>query len=162
MKIIPYDKKYKDEVINLLDRVYKEYGDEVWLEGYDADLLNVDDAYRKKGGAFWIAISDDGEVFGTVALKLVPEDDDSIELKRMYIDQSVRGTGLAHRLTDTVIEWGKEHGYKKVVLWTDTQFTRAHRFYEKYGFTYTGRKRDMDDFYHPYSEYEFVMEIGKK
>ena len=39
--IRPATREDEPELIRLIDEVYREYGDEIDLEGYDRDLLDV-------------------------------------------------------------------------------------------------------------------------
>ena len=41
--IRPGRKEDAEDLTRLVDEVYREYGDEVDLEGYDRDLLDVED-----------------------------------------------------------------------------------------------------------------------
>jgi N-acetylglutamate synthase-like GNAT family acetyltransferase len=74
-----------------------------------------------------------------------PGDGDAIELHKFYVAQHLRGAGLAPRLTDLLFDRARELGAATAFLWTDTRFTRAHRFYEKLGFRTTGETRRLDD-----------------
>jgi hypothetical protein len=38
-----------------------------------------------------------------------------------------------------------ERGGDQMILWTDTRFTGAHRFYERKGYVADGRTRDLYD-----------------
>ncbi|MEZ5299832.1 MAG: hypothetical protein R3F11_04070 [Verrucomicrobiales bacterium] len=50
-------------VTALIDSVYQEYGEILFLEGADADLLDIDGRYAAKGGAFVVWV-EGGEVAG--------------------------------------------------------------------------------------------------
>jgi RimJ/RimL family protein N-acetyltransferase len=50
------------------------------------------------------------------------------------------------------IDWAKEQGMRRVEFWSDTQYLRAHRFFEKSGFTITERVREMHDGLQPFRE----------
>jgi len=56
---------------------------------------------------------------------------------------------------DTAAAWDMD----RMELWSDTEFTRAHAFYDAQGFQRDGRVRDMDDGHAPYSEYFFYKEL---
>ncbi len=60
---------------------------------------------------------------------------------------------------DWAVDWSREHGFRRAQFWSDTRFTRAHRFFEGYGFTKTGEVRDMDDGALPYSEFFFALNL---
>ena len=54
-------------LIALIDRVYREYGDVIYLEGADGDLLDIDRFYRAQGGEF-VVLDDAGSVRGAHAV----------------------------------------------------------------------------------------------
>jgi len=143
--------KDSDEIIALIDDVFREYGDRIFLEGVDADLLNLEQNYLQKDGAFWVYISA-GKIVGTVAV--VKGENDCAELKRVYLKKAFRGIGIADEMLKTVYEWCRKEGINKLFFWSDIRFTRGHQFYEKHGFK-KGDIRSMNDGYAPYREYYF-------
>jgi GNAT superfamily N-acetyltransferase len=58
-----------------------------------------------------------------------------------------------------VISWCEHHHIEKLYFWSDTRFTRAHRFYSKHGFK-KGGIRHMTDGLTPYNEvyYEKILD----
>jgi GNAT superfamily N-acetyltransferase len=100
--------------------------------------------FEKVGGALWAA-EQDGELVGMVATRPLRDDDEAWEIGRMYVAKSARGTGLAHSLLDGAERHAVEHGAQRMILWTDTRFEAAHRFYEKRGYVRAGSIRILDD-----------------
>jgi ribosomal protein S18 acetylase RimI-like enzyme len=100
--------------------------------------------FARQGGAVWAAEAEDGEIVGMVATRPLG-DDDAWEICRMYVAQSCRGTGLAQRLLGTAEAHARAQGAERLVLWTDTRFDAAHRFYEKAGYVRQGAIRILDD-----------------
>ena len=45
-----------------------------------------------------------------------------------------RGLGLGGRLTDACIEFARSAGYRKIVLWTQSNLTAARAIYRSRGF----------------------------
>jgi GNAT superfamily N-acetyltransferase len=100
--------------------------------------------FEKVGGALWAA-EQNGELVGMVATRPLRDDDEAWEIGRMYVAKAARGTGLAHALLDGAERYAVEHGAKRMILWTDTRFEAAHRFYEKRGYVRAGSIRILDD-----------------
>jgi len=100
--------------------------------------------FEQAGGALWAAELD-GELVGMVATRPLRDDDEAWEIGRMYVAKAARGTGLAHQLLDGAERHAVEHGAKRMILWTDTRFEAAHRFYEKRGYVRAGSIRILDD-----------------
>lgn len=90
--------------------------------------------------AFWV-LTDGDDIVATVAVKLHAE---SGEVKCLYVHPRLRGQGWGKRLTNHVMDYAREHGKPKMILWTDTRFETAHRMYERMGYQRTGF-RDLAD-----------------
>ncbi|KAJ7327287.1 hypothetical protein JRQ81_017046 [Phrynocephalus forsythii] len=103
------------------------------------DMLDIRASYlEQKDCNFWVAVVDHGrEVVGTVAVTH-PEEPSlrgrALELKRLSVEKGHRGRGLAKALTQTVLRFAQEHGYKEVVLGTSVVQTSAQRLYKSMGF----------------------------
>ena len=84
----------------------------------------------------------EGAVLGMVAVR---PGAGAWEVCRMYVHPALHGTGLAHRLLDTAERHAIAHGAPQLVLWSDTKFHRAHRFYEKRGYVRASAVRALHD-----------------
>ncbi len=58
-------------------------------------------------------------------------DEHTMEVKRMFVDPTQRGKGLATVVLLELEKWAKELGYKKCILETGKKQTDAVRLYEK-------------------------------
>jgi len=122
-------------VIALIARVYAEYRF-VWDPALEVpDLLRFDDHYAAPRGAFFVVRAGD-DVVGSVGVARI--DRDTAELHRLYLDAALRGRGTGRALVDAVVGWCRVHAVTRLVLWSDTRFDRAHRLYERMGFSRTG------------------------
>jgi len=89
----------------------------------------------------------DGEIVGYCmmgALSMPVDDANAVELHRLYVDESVKGAGVAATLMDDVIAWAKQQGASALYLSVWENNERAQRFYRRHGF---------QDF----SEWEFMV-----
>ena len=123
------------------------------LAGEDAHLVEPGPYFRSRGGEFWV-IAEAKVIKATCAVLL---DDDSAELKSLYVHQDLRRQGIGARLTQLAIDYARSHGSAKIVLWSDVLFLDAHRLYRKMGFTQRGR-RELHDL-NQTIEYGFEMAI---
>ena len=152
------DSQDRQSVIRLIDGVLREYGDEICLTGSDHDLMDLTGHYDRLGGAF-VVLEDEGTIRGTHAV--IPDDtrEDVCLLRRLYLEQALRGGEWGIRLMDWTLEWAAAHGACRVELWSDTRFERAHAFFRRYGFCQDGRTREMHDGVEPYKERFFSKDL---
>jgi RimJ/RimL family protein N-acetyltransferase len=62
-----------------------------------------------------------------------------IDLVSMWVGAAYRGSGVAERLVDAVLDWARDEAQAQVVgLWVTRGNDRAQRFYEREGFVETG------------------------
>ncbi len=99
----------------------------------DPDLGRFSRIYRTEGNRYWVAEDEAGEIVGGVGIGRLSGADDLCELQKMYCLPRARGTGIAHRLMDTALEYAGKY-YRRCYLETLPNMTAAQRFYEKYGF----------------------------
>ncbi|MFL1406554.1 GNAT family N-acetyltransferase [Marinobacter sp. M1N3S26] len=79
----------------------------------------------------WIA-EKDGKVVGSVFI--VRQDENSAKLRLLYVDPFARGLGIGSRLVDECLRFARQIGYKRIVLWTNSELTDARRIYDRAGF----------------------------
>jgi GNAT superfamily N-acetyltransferase len=129
-------------IIALIGRVFAEYHFR-WNPSLEVpDLYDLAQRYGRARGAFWVARLH-GRVVGSVGVERLP--DGRAELHRLYLDAALRGRGVGRALVDTVLGWCRAAGIRRLTLWSDTRFDRAHRLYEGMGFTKTGERELPDD-----------------
>ncbi len=66
------------------------------------------------------------------------------EIHRLYVRPDARGRGLAKLLTRSLEDFARERGAGRMILWSDTRFTRAHALYEGLGYR-RGATRSLGD-----------------
>lgn len=158
MQLRPFQPNDRAGVIALIDAVYREYGDEICLAKADGDLLEIEDRYLQRGGAF-VVLDDAGAIRGSHAVAPL-EAAGVCTFRRLYLDFPLRGGVWGKRLMQWAVDWAAAAGFRRVEFWSDTRFTRAHRFFERHGFQRDGRIRDMDDGAAPYREYFFSRDLA--
>ena len=75
----------------------------------------------------------DGQAAGTCGLKQAGPD--VAEIKRMYVDPTLRGRGVARALLERVIADGRAAGYRTLQLETAVWMVEAHALYRSCGFS---------------------------
>lgn len=129
-------------VIELIGRVYAEYGF-IYDPGTEVpDLLRFEQHYAPPRGAFFV-VREGNLVVGSVGVEHL--DGSAAELHRLYLDARLRGRGTGRALVEAVLDWCRAQNISRLVLWSDTRFAQAHRLYTKMGFRQTGERVLPDD-----------------
>ena len=63
-----------------------------------------------------------------------------LELNRLYVDAAYQGRGIAQLLMNFYMEYAVSSGCRLLWLGVWEHNHRAHAFYRKYGFTFTGHR----------------------
>lgn len=136
-----FEDRYNDEVNNFIISVFvEEYGFEQFRKGLQEQNNNE---YINKGGNLWIALNEDDEIVGTIALK--KHNDAEAELKKLYVRKDYRGTGLSKELYSKVMEKSKINDYNRIFLGTYDKLESAIHFYLKRGFTQIDNLNNEED-----------------
>ena len=118
----------------------REYGFtsefESLVAGIAANYLRDFDPAREKG---WIAELD-GERVGSVFV--VRRSATVAQLRLLILTPGARGHGLGARLTDECIAFARAKGYRKLVLWTQSNLHAARAIYQSRGFVLRKSERN--------------------
>lgn len=79
-----------------------------------------------------IVVYEDGKAIGGGAIRRY--DEESVELKRVFIHTEYQGRGIGSKLVSLLIEWAMELGYKKMILETGELLVESCAVYKKLGF----------------------------
>ncbi|MFP6574875.1 MAG: GNAT family N-acetyltransferase [Pirellulaceae bacterium] len=158
LKLRPAVASDQQGIIDLVTRVYGEYGDRICLDRADGDLLDLQASYWEPGGEF-VVLERDGVILGTHALLPLVDQDGCCTFRRLYLDESLRGQQWGEYLMQWALERAREKGFERVEFWSDTRFTRGHRFFQRLGFQSNGQVREMNDGWEDYQEYFFSRQL---
>jgi N-acetylglutamate synthase-like GNAT family acetyltransferase len=134
MHIKQYEEKFKEDIIELILHIQqKEFGVPVTLQD-QPDLQQIPSFYIKEKGNFWVAVDDDDQVIGTLALIDIGNEQGCI--RKMFVKQAYRGKeqGVAQALIVNLFNWCKQNNIQELYLGTVEILKASHRFYEKNGF----------------------------
>ena len=127
-------------VVHAHGRLY--FDERGWDERFEALVADIAAAFIKnfdpKRERCWIAEMD-GEPVGSVFV--VKESNAVAKLRLLLVEPKARGRGLGRRLVEGCIAFARAQGYRKLVLWTQSNLVAARRIYQACGFALKKRER---------------------
>ncbi|MCO7526718.1 bifunctional helix-turn-helix transcriptional regulator/GNAT family N-acetyltransferase [Pseudomonas asiatica] len=109
-----------------------EYG---WNSEFEALVAEIVAKYLREFDPArercWIA-EQGGQVVGSIFV--VRHDENTAKLRMLYVDSRARGLGIGKRLVDETLQFARQAGYKRMILWTTSNLTTARKLYQGAGF----------------------------
>ena len=100
--------------------------------GWQGELDGLPGAYAATDGGALLLATLEGTAVGCVALRRL--DDESCEMKRMYVDDNGRGQGAGRALGEAVVQRARDLGYPAIHLDTSIEQYEAIALYRSLGF----------------------------
>ena len=128
-----------EEARRLLREYEASLGVSLCFQGFERELAALPGEYAPPGGRLLLAFKT-GQAVGCVALRRL--DEETCEMKRLYLRPESRGRGAGRFLALAVIEEARKIGCRKMRLDTLPSMREAMALYESLGF------RRIEPYYH--------------
>ena len=119
-------------------RLFRAYADKLGVDlcfqGFEEELAELPGKYAAPSGTLLLARKN-GEAVGCVAMRRV--DDQTAEMKRLYLSPQARGEKLGRRLAEQICDEARAAGYSRICLDTLPQMIEAQQLYQSLGFADT-------------------------
>lgn len=130
--IVPAERtELLDEARVLFEEYAAALAVDLSFQGFAEELLGLPGAYAPPTGALFLAL-DEGRALGCVALRRL--DDETAEMKRLYLRPDARGRGLGRSLAEATLAEARRLGYRRLRLDTLPGMESAQALYRALGF----------------------------
>jgi len=129
---------------------YRSWAPPGWAPPHDGPALEQTLRERLADEDVWCLLAlSGGRVAGHVALAArtaedpVPAPPGTVNLWQLFVRRPLHGRGVATLLMELAVAEAARRGHSRMRLWTPRDAGRARRFYEREGWTATGRVHEL-------------------
>ena len=134
-RLLPFFKEYREFLLTNAPEL-KPF---LIMQNFDEETDHLHEKYDAPDGGIYIATVD-GEDAGCIAFRKL--DDETCELKRVFLRDRYRGLGLGRKMMERVLVDSRAAGYKVMLLDTLPVLSDACAMYGKMGFEVTEKYND--------------------
>ena len=133
MRIIPFDPRFRDDMIYMVLSAKDALGR---VPGLNEDLLDVQANYMDTGDMFWLALDENDRVIGCIGYRSV-ENSTEVFLHRLYVKPALKRQGIGTALLQAAENYLIGHGKTAVHVHLGVpkeQWEESYCFYPKHGY----------------------------
>ena len=132
MKIIPFERQYRDDMIFMVLEAKNALGR---IPRLNEDLLDIQANYLDNGDMFWLALDEESRVIGCIGYNSI-EGTTEVKLHRLYIKYNLKRQGIGSALLETVERHIKAQGKTAAIVHLGgKEYFESYQFYPKHGYT---------------------------
>lgn len=133
MIIIPYEDKYRDDLIFMVLQAKDALGRKPTI---NEDLLSIKDSYFNRGYMFWLAIDENDRVIGCIGYSKTDKENEAF-IHRLYVKASEKHKGIGTALLEIAEKEMKSKGINISYVHLGEpkeQWYESYSFYPKHGY----------------------------
>lgn len=124
--------------IEIVHRLFEDYAQWIQIDlsfqNFGEELKQLPGEYAPPTGVLLVAFADEAPA-GCIAVRRL--DEQSCEMKRLFVRDGCRGLGLGGQLARRAIDWARGAGYPRMRLDTLPSMGEAQKLYARLGFVET-------------------------
>lgn len=133
MRIIPFEAKYRDDMIFMVLSAKDALGR---VPRLNPDLLDIEAAYLRKGDGFWLALDETDRVVGCIGYSAEP-DSTEVTLHRLYVKPERKRQGIGSALLLIAEKAIRNAGKTAIrVHLGGAEYWESRLFYPKHGYVF--------------------------
>lgn len=148
-EIISFTPAYAQNFKNLNIEWLEKY---FYVEPHDEEVLGKPEKYIINPGGHIFFIKSDEKIIGTVALMKM--EDGVYELTKMAVSPAYQGQKLGQQLMQHTLDFARNQGYKKLIIYSNRKLENAIFIYRKFGFQEISIESN-----NPYARGDIKMEL---
>ena len=161
MKIIPYDARYRDDMIFMVLQAKDALGR---VPRLNEDLLDVPGNYLDRGDGFWLALDERDRVIGCVGFSRIPGTEEAF-LHRLYVKAAEKRKGIGSALLETAEVEMRRQGIRisRIHLGEPReQWFESYAFYAKHGYREYAERYWMKELQNSFCEIDLQLKEAEQ
>ncbi|MCR5346009.1 MAG: GNAT family N-acetyltransferase [Lachnospiraceae bacterium] len=110
---------------------------------FDKEIDYLSKVYVGPESKYFVYTDENDKALGGIGFARFSQMEDTAELQKLYLDDSIKGKGVSYELVSFIEEEVKKAGYKKAYLETHENLQIAIHLYEKCGYERIARPENV-------------------